>query len=423
MKEKTLAKNKLWTRDFTIITLGSIISMLGNAVSGFAIGLVVLDYTNSTFLYALFMVVYNLPKVVVPLFAGPYLDRFSRKKVIYTLDFLSSILYLGIFLFISGGHFNYSIWLSVCLLIGMIDGIYMVAYESFYPNLITEGNFSKAYSISSMIYPLAAFMVPVASFVYNKSGTAAYLFLFNAVTFFIAACFEVGIKYKETHINETEKKGFDFNIYKDDFKEGLNYIKIEKGLLVITVYFFLSMLGGSAVGTVYLPFFKNNAELFSNIPIDVVTLFTFVTGFGVIGRLIGGMIHYKFKYPTNKKFLIAIVVYMSISLIEGVQLFLPVNMMMVAFFITGIMGVTSYNIRISATQSYVPDEKRGRFNGIFNMICTVGGIIGQLAGGAMAEITGERAVVVIFSIFNVLAVIFVMYRGRDAVKKIYNRVV
>ena len=84
MKIKNLSNNKLWTRDFSIITIGSIISMLGNAVSGFAIGLVVLDYTNSTFLYALFMVVYNLPKIVVPLFAGPYLDRFSRKKVIYT---------------------------------------------------------------------------------------------------------------------------------------------------------------------------------------------------------------------------------------------------------------------------------------------------------------------------------------------------
>lgn len=423
MNEKTLVKNKLWTRDFTIITLGSIISMLGNSVSGFAIGLVVLDYTNSTFLYALFMVVYNLPKIVVPLFAGPYLDRFSRKKAIYTLDFLSSIIYLGMFFFINGGHFNYSILLLICLLIGTIDGIYTVAYESFYPNLISEGNFSKAYSISSMIYPLAAFMVPVASFIYSKSGTAAYLFLFNAVTFFIAACFEASIKYKETHIDENKEKSFDFKMYKQDFREGLNYIKLEKGLFVITAYFFLTMLTGSATNTVYLPFFKNNPELFSNIPIDVVTLFTIVTGFGVIGRLIGGMIHYKFKYPVNKKFLIAIVVYMSISIIEGVQLFLPVSMMMIAFFITGIMGVTSYNIRISSTQSYVPDEKRGRFNGIFNMICTIGGIIGQLIGGAMAEFTGERAVVVVFSVFNVLAVIFVMYRGRDYVKKIYNRVV
>ena len=147
MNEKTLTKNKLWTRDFTIITIGSIISMLGNAVSGFAIGLVVLDYTNSTFLYALFMVVYNLPKIVVPLFAGPYLDRFSRKKVIYTLDFLSAAIYTGIFFFINSGNFSYGILIIVSLFIGLIDGIYMVAYDSFYPNLISEGNFSKAYSI------------------------------------------------------------------------------------------------------------------------------------------------------------------------------------------------------------------------------------------------------------------------------------
>lgn len=421
MNEKILTKNKLWTRDFTIITIGSIISMLGNSVSGFAIGLVVLDYTNSTFLYALFMVVYNLPKIVVPLFAGPYLDRFSRKKVIYTLDFLSSIIYFGIFLFISGGYFNYGILMAVSLLIGVIDGIYAVAYESFYPNLITKGNFSKAYSISSMIYPLAAFMVPVASFIYNSMGTAAYLFLFNAISFFIAACFEASIKYKETHISNEEYKKFDFKGYKDDFKEGLSYIWVEKGLLVITIYFCLTMFSGGATQTVLLPFFKNNPGLFSNIPIDVVTLFTFVTGCGVIGRLIGGMIHYKFKYPVSKKFLIAITVYMSISIIEGIQLFMPVNVMMICFFITGIMGVTSYNIRISATQSYVPDEKRGRFNGIFNMICAAGGILGQLLGGGMAEFISERSVTVIFSIFNILAVLFVMYRGREYVKKIYNR--
>lgn len=133
------------------------------------------------------------------------------------------------------------------------------------------------------------------------------------------------------------------------------------------------------------------------------------------------MIHYKFKYPTSKKFMIAITVYMSISIIEAIQLFLPVKIMMLCFFITGIMGVTSYNIRISATQSYVPDDKRGRFNGIFNMICAAGGILGQLLGGGMAEFISERSVTVIFSIFNIFAVIFVMYRGREYVKKIYNR--
>ncbi|MEG1809855.1 MAG: MFS transporter, partial [Oscillospiraceae bacterium] len=58
---------KLWTKDFTIITLGTVVSMLGNAISGFAIGLLVLDYSGSVFLYTLFLVAYNLPKIVMPI--------------------------------------------------------------------------------------------------------------------------------------------------------------------------------------------------------------------------------------------------------------------------------------------------------------------------------------------------------------------
>ena len=52
MKE---SKNKLWTYDFTVITVGSFISMVGSTLSSFALGLVVLEYTGSTFLYALFI--------------------------------------------------------------------------------------------------------------------------------------------------------------------------------------------------------------------------------------------------------------------------------------------------------------------------------------------------------------------------------
>ncbi len=43
------ANNKLWNRNFTIITIGTIVSMLGNSVSGFAISILVLDYSAQPF--------------------------------------------------------------------------------------------------------------------------------------------------------------------------------------------------------------------------------------------------------------------------------------------------------------------------------------------------------------------------------------
>ena len=147
-KENT---NPLWTRDFTIITLGSVVSMVGNSLSGFAMSLMVLDYTSSSLFYAIYIMVFTLPQLIVPVFSGAILDRFSRKKTIYTLDYISSLLYLAVGLLLFNGWFNYPLFALFVFILGSIQSIYQVAYQSFYPMLISEGNFSKAYSVASML--------------------------------------------------------------------------------------------------------------------------------------------------------------------------------------------------------------------------------------------------------------------------------
>ena len=300
-----MERQPLWTRNFTILTLGTVVSMLGNAISGFALSLLILDYTGSTLLYAIFMVVYNLPKIIMPSIAGPYLDRFSRTKAIWTLDYLSAALYLVIFFLLRGGLFNYALLLGLCIVIGTIDSVYLVAYDSLYPMLISEGNYAKAYSISSMIYPLSALMVPIASWCYEHVGLTP-LFLFNAATFAIAATFETQIRVKETQVSTT-KEPYSLSRYKDDFKQGIAYLKQEKGLLVITAYFVVSMMVGNGSGTLILPYFKSQESL------GVMT-YTWVMGCSVLGRLVGGAVHYRFRYPTAKKFAIALFVYIVSAL-------------------------------------------------------------------------------------------------------------
>lgn len=65
-----MPQNKLWTKDFTIITLGSVISMLGNSMVGFSVSLFVLDFTDTPFLYALFVFLFTLPQIIAPILAG-----------------------------------------------------------------------------------------------------------------------------------------------------------------------------------------------------------------------------------------------------------------------------------------------------------------------------------------------------------------
>jgi MFS family permease len=184
------APGKLWTRDFTIITLGSMVSLLGNAISGFSMSLMVLDYTDSSFLYAIYIAVYTLPQIIMPVFSGALLDRFSRKRMIYTLDYISACLYA---------------WLPCCWVgagSASPSGVLLLPDRQHQQRLyrgISEllspahlrGNYSKAYSISSVLETLAVLMVPVATFAYNKVGIAPLLGV-NAVLFAIAATVETG---------------------------------------------------------------------------------------------------------------------------------------------------------------------------------------------------------------------------------------
>ena len=95
--------------------------------------------------------------------------------------------------------------------------------------------------------------------------------------------------------------------------------------------------------------------------------------------------------------------------------------MMLFCFLIGIGGVTSYTIRISATQSYVPDEKKGRFNGVFNMINTVGSLIGEITAGLLTLLLPERIVLMSALLLCALAAACVIGGGRRQVARIYNR--
>ena len=142
-------------------------------------------------------------------------------------------------------------------------------------------------------------------------------------------------------------------------------------------------LAGGASEVITLPWFKGNFD-------NGEYTYMFVWVFMVIGRVIGGIINYRVKLPVAKKFSIALIVYIVSSSLEGAYLYTPITIMQIMCFLIGILSATSYNIRISSTQSYVPDERKGRFNGAFLMLNTIGMLIGELTAGLLSEVVPLR---------------------------------
>lgn len=431
---KIKVRSKLWTKDFTIITVGSFISMLGFTVTGFAFSLMVFDKTNSTFLYALMMVASVFPQIFVPIFAGAVLDRKSRRKTIYTIDFIFSLVFVGVTLIVNFDYFNYWVYLVIIIFVGVLNAVYLVAYDSYYPNLISENNFSKAYAISSLLYPIAStIMVPVTGWAYEVIGIVP-LFAFASVTSFITATVETFVRGKEPHLvkseeelNKKQNRLSPLRQFGQDLKFGLGYLKDEKGLKTITAYFVVTMASSAVLSALFLPYLKLNLSsisfnLFSkNIVWHSTMLYSIIMGANTLGRIIGGIIHYLRKITPRFKYATALTVYIVITVLDGLILFMPYWWIMVIFqTVSGMFAVTSFNIRISATQSYIPDTVRARFNGTFTLLVTFGSVLGQLIGGALGEFIDAKWIVLCAMAINMVAIFLIMFKNRKYVKPIYN---
>lgn len=404
-------KNTLWTKNFTIITLGTVISAVGGVAMGFALSFVVFDNTGSTMMMALFAAASSLPGIILPVLLSPYLDNFRRKPVIVGLDYLSAVIYLLFGLYLLKHSFSLPLYLLFSLLCGSIGSVYNLAYESLYPNLIPEGFAQKGYTISGMLYPTVTMvMTPVASILYTRLGLGI-LCLGEGLLLAAAATVETQIRVEE-HTKPGGK--FSFGDYLGDFKEGFRYLKKEKGLLRIYGYMPITQGISQATEPLIRAWFRTAPGL-------NLTMYALFTTAEFIGRTVGGLIHYKVEIPPEKRFSLAYLVYVTYNIMDTVLLWLGFPLMLLNRGICGFLGINSATLRASSVQNYLPDNMRAKVNAVFNMLYALVPTLLTLAVGALGEVMDYRLCVTLVSAAGLLPCYLIMWRGREDVKKVYNR--
>ena len=404
-------QNTLWTKNFTIITLGTVISAIGGVAMGFALSFVVFDNTGSTLMMALFAAASSLPGVILPVLISPYLDNFRRKPVIVGLDYLSAVIYLLFGLYLLKHSFSLPLYLLFSLLCGSIGSVYNLAYESLYPNLIPEGFAQKGYTVSGMLYPTVTMvMTPVASILYTQLGLGV-LCLGEGLLLAAAATVETQIRVEE-HTKPGGK--FSFHDYIRDFREGFRYLKKEKGLLRIYGYMPITQGVSQATEPLIRAWFRTAPGL-------NLTMYALFTTAEFIGRTVGGLVHYKFEIPPEKRFSLAYLVYVTYNIMDTVLLWLGFPLMLVNRGVCGFLGINSATLRASSVQNYLPDNMRAKVNAVFNMLYALVPTLLTLAVGALGEVMDYRLCVTLVSAAGLLPCYLIMWRGREDVKKVYNR--
>ncbi len=379
-----MKSKKLWTKDFSCITLATVLSAIGGEAMTLPVSLLVFDETQSAFLSSLVMICGILPDVLLPIFIAPFIDKAGKKKWILGMDLMLAVVYAGMGFWVGRHTFHFLLYLLFTLTVGTISVIYRLAYASWYPDLIPRGMEQKGYAVSSTLYPTVIIvMSPIAAFLYENLTIDRIFFLVTGITLCSVMT--------ESLIREAKKaaaSSYTLRQYCTDIREGFSFLKKEKGIR--NIYANMSVMQGTSNGLSII-----TQVYFQTQPYLGATMLGFLISSEMTGRLLGGLLQYKKEVPVNKRYPFTKAVYLIYSLADMALLFLPYPAMLANRFFCGSLGICSATIRESAVQSYLPEQMRARVNAFFNVLFAVGGVAFQFLAGALGQLIPYRAVAVL----------------------------
>lgn len=406
-----MKKNTLWTRDFTAITLSTILSAIGGEAMNLPISLLVFDETGSTMLSALIMVCGVLPDVLFSMLAAPVIDKGGKKKWIITLDALNMLVYFAMGFYISRHAFHYGLYVLFTLAVGTISVFYRLAYSAWYPNLIPVGMEQKGYAVSNTVYPLITIaMSPAATFLYERISMSHIFWLVGALT-------AVSILI-EAQIHESKSAAsapYSLSTYLADIGMAFSYLKKEKGIR--NIYTYMSITNGASDGITLLV-----QAFYQSSPLLTATMLGFLKSAEMIGRGAGGILQYTRELPVRRRFAFTKAVYTVYNLMDIVLLYSPYPLMLANRFLCGALGISSATIRETAVQSYLPEHMRARINALFNAIIALGDIVFQMLAGVLGQYMSYRLAVTLLSLLGLAAMVLLIVVPAQDNRKVYEAV-
>lgn len=393
-------EQRIFSRDFTLVVIGQIISLFGNAVIRFALPLYLLNQTGSAALFGTVTACAFVPAILMSPIGGIVADRVNKRNIMVLLDFFTAILILIFSILKEEVPLIPLLTVTMMLLYG-IAGAYQPSVQASVPALVGQKQLMEANSIVNMISSLASLLGPVfGGILYSAYGLKPVLGI-CAVCFFVSAVMETFIRIPFV---KQDSGGNVWQTVKEDFARSIRFIRkdkpvIGKGLLIVCgMNLFLS-----AMIIVGLPYIVTEVLDFGTAQAN--RLYGFAQGILAAGGLAGGISAGVFaKKLTVQKAgsLMAAcagcVFPMGIALIlfsSGIANYI---VMTVCCFCLMIFS-TIFNIQMmSFVQAETPQNLIGKVIGVILTVAMCAQPLGNALYGILFEMcTGREFVVILFA--------------------------
>lgn len=277
-------KQKLFSKDFTLVVIGQIISLFGNATLRFALPLYLLNETGSSAIYGTVTACAIIPAILLSPVGGIVADRVNKRNVMVILDFFTAALILAFCVLMGGVNLVVLLTVTLMILYG-IAGAYQPSVQASIPVLVGSDRMMEANSIVNMISSFSALLGPVlGGIVYSAYGLKPVLLVCIAC-FVISAVMEIFI-----HIpfEKQASEGSVWQTARSDFGQSIRFIckdmpVIGKAVLAVCgINLFLSSMIN--VGLPYLV-----TEVIDLDAAQANRLYGFAEGILAAGGLAGGV--------------------------------------------------------------------------------------------------------------------------------------
>ena len=391
-------KEKLFNRNFTLLLLGQVFSLIGNYTLKFALSMYVLERTGSAAIFAGLLAVATVPQVLLAPIGGLLADRLNRRNMMVALDALSGTAVFLTFLGSGGLHetggFHVMsqegpslLLISILqVVLGILGAFESPTVQACVPQMQTGENLLKGNAAVSQIQAVAGLVTPfLGSLFYTAFGIRPVLAV-CAACFLLTALLECFIRLSHQKRPGGQKIR---QILRQDLGESMDFL-LKKRPEVFRLLLLAALASFFVVGTavVGLPFLVRNVLGLSANHYGAAE--SLMGGASVAGALAVGMLAGRLREKGLQSLLIAVG---AVLIPAGAAFLLPLStgvrylILLVCFCIAQAVCSMFSILALSMIQESTPEHLTGKIMACVIALSTCAQPVGQVVYGLLFDLS------------------------------------
>lgn len=406
---KAMKKEKLFTRNFTLLILGQVSSLTGNYTLKFALSMYVLEQTGSASIFAGMLSAALLPTVLLSPFGGILADRANRKHIMVALDALSGLSVLAVGLLLPLGR---ELWVigALLVLLSVLAAFESPTVQACVPQMVSPQNLVQGNAVVSQVSAVTSLVTPFLGSLFYTAFGIGPVFAAAVACFWLTALLECMIRLEYQKPPRTAGIGA---IVREDLALSAHFLRREQPdilkLLLLAALAGMFVSGTAVVGFPYL--------VRTVLGLSATYYGAAESAMGaaaILGSLCAGLLGKKLRVRD----MAAIFLSFGLSLFPiGLSFLLPVGRMarygvLLFFFCVCQLGVCIFSTyAITLIQQRTPEQLMGKVMSCVFTLSMCAQPVGQVVYGALFDCFSDSVYWVLIPTGVLICLIAVASRG------------